>query len=146
MNLFFDTSALVKFFHTEEGTDKVTDLVNSEENEIWISEVAGLEFLSAILRRFRTNEIDERDLDLAITNFEEQITSFNIEPLGNAIFNEAKSLLKEYGKVYGLRTLDALHLATFSLIFDEEWFFVVSDTRLCSILERIGYKTINPLD
>lgn len=53
MNLFFDTSALVKFFHTEEGTDKVTELINSEENEIWISEVAGLEFLSAILRRLR---------------------------------------------------------------------------------------------
>ncbi len=146
MNLFFDTSALVKFFHTEEGTDKVTDLINSEENEIWISEVAGLEFLSALLRRFRNNEIDESELEVAISCFEGQITSFNIEPLGNAIFKEAKSLLKGYGKVYGLRTLDALHLGTFSLICDEDWFFVVSDTRLCNISEQIGFKSINPLD
>lgn len=27
MNLFFDTSALVKFFHEEEGTEAVTELM-----------------------------------------------------------------------------------------------------------------------
>ena len=38
MILFFDTSALVKFFHNEDGTEAVTDLLNSQENKIWISE------------------------------------------------------------------------------------------------------------
>ena len=32
MNLFFDTSALVKFFHEEEGTKKVTQLILNHEN------------------------------------------------------------------------------------------------------------------
>ncbi len=36
MNLFFDTSALVKFFHEEEGTDIITDLILEQNNEIWI--------------------------------------------------------------------------------------------------------------
>lgn len=36
MNLFFDTSTLVKFFHDEEGTQAVTELINSDENEIWL--------------------------------------------------------------------------------------------------------------
>lgn len=39
MILFFDTSALVKFFHNEEGTEAVTELLNSRENETWISEL-----------------------------------------------------------------------------------------------------------
>ncbi|MDX1957941.1 MAG: hypothetical protein SFU98_05180 [Leptospiraceae bacterium] len=30
MNLFFDTSALVKYFHEEEGTDIVTSLIKNE--------------------------------------------------------------------------------------------------------------------
>ena len=39
MNLFFDTSALVKFFHEEEGTDIVTDLI-LEQNKDWSFVVA----------------------------------------------------------------------------------------------------------
>ena len=38
MNLFFDTSALVKFFHEEERTDIITDLILEQNNEIWISD------------------------------------------------------------------------------------------------------------
>jgi len=48
MNLFFDTSALVKFFHEEEGTDIITDLILEQNNEIWISELGRLEFISAV--------------------------------------------------------------------------------------------------
>jgi uncharacterized protein with PIN domain len=50
MILFFDTSALIKFFHEEEGTEVVTGLIHNEENEIWISEATGVEFLSALYR------------------------------------------------------------------------------------------------
>ncbi|NIM10800.1 MAG: PIN domain-containing protein [Candidatus Aminicenantes bacterium] len=146
MKLFFDTSALVKFFHEEEGTQKVTELINSEENEIWILEIASLEFLSALFRRFRNNEINEEELEVAISSFEEQIDSFNVEPLGNATIKEAKSLLKKYGKVHGLRTLDAFHLGAFNLVCEEDWYFVTSDSNLYQILEEIGFKTINPLN
>ena len=43
MNLFFDTSALVKFSHEEKGTDIVTDLILEQNNEVWISELGQLE-------------------------------------------------------------------------------------------------------
>jgi len=59
MNLFFDTSALVKFFHEEKGSETVTNLILSKDNEIWISELARIEFLSAIFRRFRSKEVDD---------------------------------------------------------------------------------------
>ena len=54
MNLFFDTSALVKFFHEEEGTDIVTELILDRNNEVWISELGRLEFVSAVLGDFAT--------------------------------------------------------------------------------------------
>ncbi len=53
MNYFFDTSALVKLFHEETGSDIVEDLVNDQNNEIWVSELIRLEFLSSVYRRFR---------------------------------------------------------------------------------------------
>jgi predicted nucleic acid-binding protein len=147
MNLFFDTSALVKFFHEEEGTETVTDLILDRNNHVWILELATLEFKSSVFRRFRNREITEEQLEQALTSFDNQLADFNVESLGRAVLDEADSLLKEYGKTHGLRTLDALHLGTFSLISEEhDWFFVASDNNLCDITKAIGFEVINPLE
>ena len=45
MILFVDTSALVKFFHREEGTDVVVSIISDLDNEVWVSELARLEFI-----------------------------------------------------------------------------------------------------
>jgi len=145
MNLFIDTSALVKFFHDENGSEGVTNLIVSAENEIWVSELVRVEFLSALLRRLRNGEINDVLLDEAIAGFEDQITFFNVEPLGRAVIKEAEFLLKRYGKTKRLRTLDALHLGTFSLISEQGWFFVAADDLLCEIAKDMGFRTINPL-
>jgi uncharacterized protein with PIN domain len=145
MILFIDTSALVKFFHNEEGTEAVTEMLSSQENEIWVSELVRLEFVSALHRRFRNGEIDEKILDEAIEGFEAEITRFNMEPLSHVIVREAEDLLKRYGKEYGLGTLDALHLGCFSLISESDWLFVSADENLCKAAELMGTKVTNPL-
>ncbi len=147
MNLFFDTSALVKFFHEEEGTERVTNLILDRNNQIWILELAKLEFKSSVFRRFRNRELTEEQLEQALTSFDNQLADFNVEPLARAVLDEADSLLKEYGKIHGLRTLDALHLGAFRLISEEhDWFFVASDNNLCDVTEAMGFEIINPLD
>ena len=146
MNLFFDTSALVKFFHEEEGTDIVTDLILKQNNEVWISELGRLEFISAVFRRFRNKELDEGQLNTAVGSFENQIAGFNVEPLGHAVLEQAEFFIKKYGRTYGLKALDALHLGAFSLISEKDWSFVVADDNLCKVAEVIGFITINPLE
>ena len=42
--------------------------------------------------------------------FDQQTSEFNIESLGPVILDEAEKLMREYGKKYGLRTLDSLQL------------------------------------
>lgn len=145
MILFFDTSALAKFFHNEVGTEAITDLLNSQENEPWILELARLEFISALHRRFRSKEIDEKSLVDAIDGFEAEITRFNIEPLSHAIVPEAEDLLKKHGKEHGLRTLDALHLGCFSLVSESDWLFVSADENLCKVAEHTGARVFNLL-
>lgn len=119
MILFFDTSALVKFFYEEEGTEAVTKLILNSKNELWISELARIEFISAVYRRFRIRELNKNQLDFVIDSFEKQITQFSIEPLGHAIIEEAILILKNNGGINGIKSLDALHLGTFSLISEE---------------------------
>ena len=56
MILFFDTSALVKFFHREKGTDIVVSLITDPHNDVFVSELVRLEFACALHRRFRMKE------------------------------------------------------------------------------------------
>jgi predicted nucleic acid-binding protein len=142
--LFFDTSALVKYFHIEEGSEYVTTLINDSNNEIWVLELARIEFISALFRKYRANIIDNNQLESAIDGFETEYNIFNIEPLSQAVAIEAEYLLKKYGKTEGLRTLDALHFAAFRLIAEEGWYFVATDEVLCQTVQLENFKVINP--
>jgi len=146
MNLFFDTSALVKHFHEEDGSEIVTELINSQENKIWILEIAKIEFFCSLYRRYRNHELTDLQFDEAIRGFEKEIAFYNIELLRQPIIKETENLIKQYGKVEGLRTLDALHLGAFSLISEKDWIFVAADKNLCNVAKIMGYSTINPLD
>ncbi len=145
MNLYFDTSALVKFFHVETATEEVTKMINSKDNNIYISELAKLEFYSALHRRLRNNEIDIHSLKRAVKGFDVQILQFYVEPLTNTAVIEAGNLLKTFAADYGLRTLDALHLSTFKLISEENWYFVTSDKTLQKVVNALSFKAINPI-
>ncbi|MCL5057882.1 MAG: type II toxin-antitoxin system VapC family toxin [Actinobacteria bacterium] len=116
MNLFFDTSALIKFFHEEQGTVTVTDLITNPESTIHVSDLVRIEFISALYRRYRNKEIDDKALSEATNGFYEEYSRFNVEPLGHAVLQEAEELLIKHGRNHGLRTLDALHLATCVLL------------------------------
>jgi len=144
MKFFFDTSALVKFFYVECGTEIVTQIMEHAASEIWISDLARLEFTSALYRRFRNKSLDEIKLHIATTYFDKQLVSFNIEPLNQLVIDEAGLLLKKYGKEYGLRTLDAIHLGTYSLISEQGWCFVTSDTVLADVAKMAGFLSLNP--
>ena len=114
MNHFFDTSALVKYFHHEAGTPRVTDLILDPENEIWVSDLARVEFLSALHRKLRAKELDEQQLQEALTGFDEEWGLFHVYPLGHIVITEAENLLRRHGKTYRLRALDALQFASFA--------------------------------
>jgi predicted nucleic acid-binding protein len=144
--LFFDTSALVKFFHREAGTDVVVSLITDRENRVWLSELARLEFACAVHRRYRMKEIEEDQLEKALDGFSSECARFNTRKIGSAVLDEAEALVNRLGKSVGLRALDAIHLATFSLFnqFDEMP-FVATDEVLLNAARSIGAKVINPL-
>lgn len=146
MNIFVDTSALVKYFHEEEGTPVVTSLLDTSDNVIVVSELAQLEFISALHRRYRLKELNEESLNEAIEAFNQEYSTFQVQPVSRLIMQEAKELMLKYGKENSLKTLDSIHLATFFLLKKEDWLFVASDNDLIKIAKVVGAKTLNPLD
>ena len=50
---FLDTSALVKIYHRESGTDVILNIINKNNINIYISDIAVIEFHSALLKKVR---------------------------------------------------------------------------------------------
>jgi len=146
MNVFVDTSALVKYFHEEKGTAAVTELIDNPENNIFVSDLSRLEFISALHRRYRRKEIGKKSLHEAIEAFDLEYSYFHSEPVSQIVMKEAEELLLKYGKEYGLRTLDSIQLATFLLFMNKNWLFVACDNNLIKVATALGANTFNPLE
>ena len=140
--LFFDTSALVKLFSNEEGSETVKQLVTNPSNDIFVLELALIELQSAIYRKFRNNEIPEENLEKIQHAVENQFDYFITVPMGSDIMQEALYLIKNFGKIYGLRTLDALHVAGWRIMSEPGWTFVSSDKNQINVVGLLNYKTI----
>ncbi|MDQ1327485.1 MAG: hypothetical protein QG641_766 [Candidatus Poribacteria bacterium] len=146
MKLFFDTSALIKYFHEEKGTEFVTKLIDDPENYTWISELSMIEFYNFSYRFYRESRISDMELNKSINGFERRCTYFNTVALNLAVVNGARELLTKYGKRFPLRSLDSVQLVSYNLVYEngKDWAFVTSDDRLIQILQSIGMKVINP--
>lgn len=145
MNLFFDTSALVKYYLPEIGSDKVESLIENQENTIWLSELLKVEFYSALFRRLRSRELSGLQVQKAIAGFEDSIQPFRVQPLNSLVLDQAQSLLQTEGINFPIRTLDALHFCTFLLLADSDWAFVTADTPFAHFVAELGYRVINPV-
>jgi uncharacterized protein len=146
MNLFLDTSALVKLFHEEQGSDRIIEMVTQDTNDIWVLDLVRIEFLSALFRRLRSGEINHALVKKASDGFFSQLNDFHVEPLNQAVLREAEDLIRAHGASNGLRTLDALHLAAFSLIAERDWRFVTVDSNQAQVANAIGWTVWNPLE
>jgi len=92
MKLFLDTSAIVKAFHNEQGTDVIVKLLSQKGLTIWISELTKIEYKSALYRRFNNKQISEADLHIAFDGFNSYIPKINVEPLTSITLSEAENL------------------------------------------------------
>jgi predicted nucleic acid-binding protein len=68
MQYFFDTSAVVKIYHQETGSDRILPLYRSGDT-IMISELSKVEFLSTVHKKLRTGEITGETLDALKNRF-----------------------------------------------------------------------------
>jgi len=142
MILFFDTSALVKLFSNEEGSEKVKTLITDYSNDVYVSELALIELNSAVCRKFRNKEIPKNKLKEVQKAIEKQLELFTIVPLGPNVVEEAISLIKEFGIEHGLRTLDAMHVASWKFVAESNWQFVSSDINQLAVVDKMSYNII----
>jgi hypothetical protein len=82
-------------------------------------------------------------LEPILSAIDRQIQSLNIIPLVSDIVNESCLLMAQFGKKHGLRTLDALQIAGFSLFAEPQWKFVSADRNQLDVVEQLDYEIIS---
>lgn len=110
MKAFLDTSALIKLYHQEEGSEFVVDTLSANIEEIYISEISILEFRSALWKKIRGKEIPEKIAIEVIKCFQNDSDNFRWILLQSDTIRAASDMLTKYGS-RGLRTLDSIQLA-----------------------------------
>jgi len=144
LKYYFDTSALVKIYHPEDGTKEALEFYLSD-TPILISDLSRIEFLSTIHRKFRDREISADVLDSLILRFQEDLLSrFEVLEFSALVLEDTTRLLFQYGKRRSLKTLDCLQLAFFTTYADQDDVFTCSDFALATIAQLEGVATHIP--
>lgn len=144
MNYFLDSSAFTKIFIPESGTARVETIVYSTTNTVWISELALVEFRSALFRRVRMQEITLTDAATALQSLSASLFRFEVIDLIGSHLIRAASLIEQFGTQHALRTLDSLQLASFLSQAQPDWWFVTSDQGFARIVRLMGYQVLDP--
>ncbi|MCK5057728.1 MAG: type II toxin-antitoxin system VapC family toxin [Candidatus Aminicenantes bacterium] len=146
MKYFFDTSALVKIYHNENGTEKVLSMYSGNE-KITISELARIEFYSSVYRKYRMREIDLETLNLIIEKFDyDTAHRYEVLYFSPGVTEQALSFLSGFGETKGIRALDSLQLSFFKSYCEKRDAFVCADTKFVNIVKEENINVIVPLN
>ena len=145
---FFDTSALVKHYHAEAGTDVVDRVIDEPGAELIIARLTLVETISVFAIKVRTGEFDAAEFARLRGLFATHVARrrYQVFRLLHVHYDRARDLIADYGLRRQIRTLDALQLSVALEIhqvapIDQ---FVCADQRLCDIARSEGLNVLNP--
>ena len=146
MSVYLDTSALIKLYVEEEGTEQVVEATqDAADGRVIIVDLTPLEARSAIRRREREGDISAADADQVLRQIENDCSmTFLMQPSTSAVMEEAARLIDRHP----LRAYDALQLAGCLVVRDGmpgPVTFVCADSRLCDAARQEGLEALNPI-
>ncbi|WP_439582935.1 type II toxin-antitoxin system VapC family toxin [Dyadobacter bucti] len=134
MNLFLDTSSLIKLYHEEPDTHNLDEIFRTQRvATVFLSDISKLEFASAFWKKVRIGEI-KMSLALQIIQlFRQDYRKYTFIPVDTDTIQAACLLLDKYGSS-GLRALDSIQLATATRLVSKAQLFKTGDKLLESFL------------
>lgn len=115
------------------------------DSEFYTSSLSNLEFTSMITRLANGRRLDRESALIVLARFRRDITGiFKMWPLDPSILSAALTVVERHA----LRSADAIHLATASLIFslapEAQGILVSSDRELLSAAADSGMGVLDP--
>lgn len=139
---FFDTSALVKHYHQESGTEAVDEIFYDRNAFLLISELTIVEIASALSRKRNRGEITVEAMQRALAQFaqdsQEELVIFGFQ---SGFIQQARDLIIQHAE---LRTLDSLQLSVALHLQSLAPTFVCADSRLSKVARDLGFTVLEP--
>ena len=107
MIIFADTSALVKRYIEEIGSDKVDEIFSHADGLI-VSAITKAELNSAFARRLKDKSIDKKSYEMALNEFNNDFEYIDVILYNSKTETETIKSIKKYA----MKTLDAIQLAS----------------------------------
>ena len=117
MDIFFlDSSALIKRYVTERGSEWLTNLIEPRAgNRIFVARITAVEVVSAIKRRERSGNLSATDASASLTRFRQEFGNYRSVDINAKLVSRAMNL----AETHALRGYDAVQLAAALEIYDE---------------------------
>ena len=142
--IYFDSSAIVKRYMEEAGSDNVNKMVN-ESSIIATSKLTYPEIVSAFTRKRRAGDISKDNYVKALNEFEKEWDYFFVIQFHDEFFSTIKKLIERHS----LRAADSIHLASALWLkqsVKENITFVASDVILLNAARTEKLSVANPQD
>lgn len=141
MVIYLDTSALIKRYVDEPGSEELEHLIG-QAKEILISRITVFEIYAILSRLFHTRQITYQEYQDSKRDFQMTLRDYHItefESITNQIISEF------FDDIY-LKTLDMLQL-TFGVLNRKAIDYIVcSDHKLKSAFDKYGLTVLDPND
>ena len=142
--IYLDSSALVKRYAEEAGTDFVKSIL-STDRLITTSKLTYPEILSALMRKVRAGEIQRKRFDDIVARFEKDWNHVLVLEFHNDLLQIVKFLIEKHP----IKAADAIHLSSalwLKLSSKIDVTFVASDLNLLKAAQAEKLQIINPLN
>jgi predicted nucleic acid-binding protein len=145
---YLETSALVKLYIREPGTDQLLRLASRAANHRFaVLSLTQVEFRSAIRKRERIRDIEDALASELIARFEEHLeTKYVSQTVNSSVLDAAKALIDRYA----LRAYDAVQLAGCLGLKrgagKQAPTFICADHALIQAAAAEGLEVLNPID
>lgn len=136
-SLFADTSALVKYYYPEVGSERV-EAILLKAKRIYLCQVAVTEFASALMRKVRTATLEVEKQVIMWNAFLDDLHTGQMEliPLDERHYLKAAEMIRDFGKKDGIGTLDSLQLVAALDVPDTK--FISADKFLSGLAVKMG--------
>lgn len=146
---FIDTSALVKRYRIEQGSDAVDRLFGAPDSKFVISRLGITETISAFALKVRAGELSLEDYAVCRKKFLGEVGHglLGIVQLLTGHYRLAEQLIDRHAPARRFRTLDALQLSTAVTLHQQGRVdtLVSADAPLCEVALLEGLNVLNPL-